>query len=89
MKMHTINFAAACAAALSVVWIICLLLVMLMPMGMMELSGSMMHMELTNMQWSMSLKGLIVGVIAWALVGGFTGALIATFYNRLQGDQEV
>lgn len=89
MKMHTINFAVACGIALSVVWIICVLFVMLMPMAMMELSGSMMHMEVTNMQWSMSLKGLIVGVIAWALVGGFTGGLIATFYNRLQSDQEV
>jgi len=86
MKLDAIKFGLACAISMAILWVICVLFVMMMPMGMMEMSGSMMHMDLSEIEWDMGLHGLIVGMIAWAIVGGFSGGLIATIYNRLLGD---
>lgn len=83
MKLDAIKFGLACAIALATSWMICVLFVMIMPFGMMEMSGNMLHMDVSGMKWDMGFHGLIVGTVAWAIVGGFIGGLIATTYNRL------
>jgi hypothetical protein len=35
------------------------------------------------MQWQLSLTGALLGVVAWSLVAGITGWLVAAVYNRL------
>ncbi|NIQ13456.1 MAG: hypothetical protein GTO02_03305 [Candidatus Dadabacteria bacterium] len=83
MKLDAIKFGLACAAAFSILWIVCSLFVMGMPMSMMHISGNMVHGDFTSMQWSMGIQGIIIGLIAWAFVAGISGWLIALIYNQL------
>jgi hypothetical protein len=52
----------------------------------MEQGMNMMHSDAANinagMGWSMGLGGLIIGLITWSLVAGFSGWLIAVLYNK-------
>ena len=83
MKLEARKFGIACAVAAAILWVICSLFVMAMPLGMMNMSGSMMHGDYSGMQWHMGLSGLIVGLIAWPVVAGFSGWLVAFIYNKL------
>ena len=83
MKLDAAKFGFACAVAFSILWVVCVLLVMGMPMNMMQISGNMVHGDFTSMQWSMNFQGLFVGLIAWAFVAGISGWLIAFIYNKL------
>jgi hypothetical protein len=83
MKLDAIKFGGACAIAFSILWIICSAFVMVMPTNMMQVSGNMVHGDLTSMQWSMGIQGIFVGLIAWAFVAGISGWLIAFIYNKL------
>jgi hypothetical protein len=86
MKLDAIKLGKSCAAAFAIIWVICSVFVMVMPMGMMHMTGYMMHSDAANinagMGWSMGLGGLIIGLIAWSLVAGFSGWLIAVLYNK-------
>ena len=86
MKIDAIKFGLACAIALAIAWVVCSGFVMFTPESMMEISGNMIHMDLSTMGWDMGAHGLLVGMMAWALVGGLTGATVATIYNRLVGE---
>lgn len=83
MKLDAIKFGLACAAGLSILWVVCSLIVMAMPMNMMQVAGDMIHSDLSSMRWSMGFYGLITGLVGWAIVAGFTGWLIAFIYNQL------
>jgi hypothetical protein len=83
MKLDAIKFGLASAAAFSILWIVCSLFVMGMPLNMMQISGHMIHGDFTSMQWSMGIQGLIIGLFAWAFVAGISGWLIALIYNKL------
>ena len=64
MKLDAVKFGLACAAAFSILWVVCSLFVMGMPMNMMHVSGNMVHGDFTSMQWSM---GIIV-LVAFTVV---------------------
>ena len=83
MKLNTNKFALSTALSFSLVWIICALLVWLLPGPMMSMSGAMLHMELSTMAWELSLSGVISGLFGWALLSGGIGWLLAFVYNRL------
>lgn len=83
MKLQTTNFALACALAALILWIICSLFVMLIPMGMMSLSGHMMHGDFSTLQWQLGMHGFFFGLIAWTITAGVLGWLIAAIYNKL------
>ena len=83
MNINPVKFGLACAIAFSVIWIVCSVLVMLFPSGMMQMTGGMVHGDLSQMQWDMSLLGIMTGLVAWAMVSGVTGFLIALIYNRM------
>ena len=83
MKLDAIKFGLTSAIAFAILWVICSLLVWIGPRMMMEISGNMVHGDLSQMQWQISLSGIIVGLIIWSLLAGVTGWLIAAIYNRL------
>ncbi len=83
MKLHEIKFGLAAAISIAILWIICSLIVWLSPGMSMEMSGHMVHSDLSQMQWQLSLSGIIIGLIIWSLFAGIIGWLIATVYNKL------
>lgn len=83
MKLNAAKFGLAAAISFGVAWIICALLVMLMPGMMMSMSGHMVHMELADMGWHLTLAGVLLGLVAWSVSAGFIGWLLAWIYNRL------
>jgi hypothetical protein len=83
MKLDAVKFGLASAAAFSILWVVCSLFAIGMPMNMMQVSGNMVHGDFTSMQWSMGIQGLFIGLIAWAFVAGISGWLIALIYNKL------
>ena len=82
MKINSAKLALACTVAISITWVICSLLVMLMPLGMMQMTGHMVHGDFSDLKWTMGMHGLLFGLVGWALVAGFTGWLISVLYNR-------
>jgi len=83
MKLDAAKFGLAWAITFGVFWIICSVLVWLMPGPMMNVSGHMVHGDLSAMHWHLALAGVLLGLVAWTLVAGFTGWLVAVVYNRL------
>ena len=83
MKLHALKFGLACSISAIVLWVICSILVASMPAMMISISGDMVHMQLQDMGWQLTVAGALWGLLAWALVSGFFGWLLATIYNRL------
>ncbi len=85
MKLNPVPFGSACALSFASIWILCSLLVVLIPTPMMQMGGHMIHTDLNMMSWTMTFFGFVIGLIAWSLWAGVTGWLIAIIYNRLGG----
>lgn len=83
MKLDATKFGIASAGAFAIIWTICSVFVMLMPETMMEMSGQMVHADLSAMRWNMGLTGVLFGLIAWSFISGITGWLIGVIYNRM------
>ena len=83
MKLHALKFGLAAAISIAILWIICSLIVWLSPSMSMEMAGHMVHSDLSQMQWQLSLSGIIIGLFIWSLFAGITGWLIAKLYNKL------
>tara|TARA_R100001369_G_scaffold476_1_gene1416 strand:+ start:1564 stop:1719 length:156 start_codon:yes stop_codon:yes gene_type:complete len=48
------------------------------------MSGEMVHMQLNEMGWHLTLTGVVIGLVAWFVAAGIAGWLLAAIYNRLQ-----
>ncbi|MBB3063253.1 DUF5676 family membrane protein [Microbulbifer rhizosphaerae] len=83
MKLHACKFGIASGLSFGIAWLLCSLLVMLLPGMAMSVSGDMLHMDITDMDWHLTAKGVFVGLIAWVITAGFIGWLLAWIYNRL------
>ena len=83
MKINPLNFALASAITAAVVWIICSLLVWLMPGAMMNATGNMVHIEMGKSGFMLSPLGIIWGLVAWSLFAGIFAWILATVYNLL------
>lgn len=84
MKLDAIKLGLAGAITAATLWLLCSLLVGVMPSMMLSMSGDMLHMQLHEMGWHLTLSGVLTGLVAWSFVAGVTGWLLATIYNRLQ-----
>ncbi|MGL6162230.1 DUF5676 family membrane protein [Microbulbifer sp.] len=83
MKLHACKFGIAAGISFGIAWLLCSLLVMLLPGMAMSVSGDMLHMDITDMGWHLTAMGVFIGLIAWVIVAGFIGWLLAWIYNRL------
>jgi len=84
MKLNAMNFGMASAISASVLWVICSVLVLVLPSMMLSMSGDMLHMQLNGMGWQLTLIGVVKGLVAWFVTAGVAGWLLAAIYNRLQ-----
>ena len=84
MPLNAFKFGMASAITAAILWLVCSLLVMLMPSMMLSMSGDMLHMELNDMGWHLTLTGVVTGLVAWFVAAGIVGWLLAAIYNRLQ-----
>ena len=82
MKLNANALAIAAATTTAVLWILCSLIVVLLPEMSMNMSGYMMHTDFADMQWSMNVTGFIVGLIVWSLFVGVAAWLLSVFYNK-------
>ncbi len=80
--MNAKAFGYAWAASAAILWIICSLAVILMPSAMMEVTGHMVHSNLSSQGWVMTPTGFVIGLAAWSLSSGAFGWLAASLYNR-------
>ena len=83
MKLNAMKFGLASSISASILWLICSVLVMIMPGMMMSMSGDMVHMELNDMSWQLSVFGVTVGMVGWFVMAGAMGWILASIYNRL------
>ena len=84
MTLNAFKFGMASAITAAILWLVCSLLVMLMPSMMLSMSGEMVHMQLNEMSWHLTLTGVVIGLVAWVVAAGIAGWLLAAIYNRLQ-----
>jgi 2TM family of unknown function (DUF5676) len=83
MNLNAIKFGWASAISFSIAWLVCSLLVWIIPDSMMRISGGMLHLDLSTMGWHMSLVNFSLGLVGWALTAGIIGWLLAAIYNKL------
>jgi hypothetical protein len=83
MKIDAAKMGMAAAMTFGIVWVICSLLVWVFPASMMNMSGHMVHSDLSAMTWHMSAVSVLIGLFIWSVVAGFVAWLAATLYNRL------
>ena len=82
MKLDENAFAIASGSTAGVLWIICSLIVIMLPGPMSQMGSHMTHGDMSAMTWSLSLPGVILGLIGWVVFAALTGWLFAFFYNR-------
>ena len=87
MKLDTSKLFLATLVTFAAIWVLCTILVVLMPFGMMSLSGHMTHMDLQAMSWTMTTTGFFVGLVSWSVVPAAIVWAIASLYNRLSMQQ--
>ena len=85
MKLDAGKFGLAAAAALALIWIICSIIVLLLPGTAMMAGGSMMHADFGATNWNLHFAGFLAGLVLWPLTAGLTAWLSASIYNRLLG----
>lgn len=85
MKIDAIKLGLATAIVFAVFWAICSLFVISMPLGMMQMSGHMVHTDLGHMSWTLTWGGFVLGLLAWSIIAGITVWAVAALYNRLVG----
>jgi hypothetical protein len=83
MKINPLYFGLSSAITSAILWILCSLIVFLMPNPMMNMSGHMVHANLNNMNWTFTFTGVLTGLIAWSLFAGIFGWILAFTYDLL------
>ena len=83
MKFNSVKFALAATLTTAVIWVICSLLVFLLPQATIMASSDMIHMDIQDMMWSVTLSGFIKGLILWSLSVGLSAWIFAVIYHRL------
>ena len=86
MKLDSVRLGVATSIVFAAIWAICSALVLLFPGTMMQLSGHMLHADLTGLGWSMHWRSFAFGLISWSLLPGLLVWAIAAVYNQLNGD---
>ena len=83
MKINATKFGLAAALTFAILWLVCSLLIWLLPSLMMDMTGHMIHGNWSQMGWQLSVSGIFMGLISWSVLAGVYGWLLATIYNKL------
>ncbi len=83
MKLNPTVLGAASAISFSILWIICSAAVAVLPDFMMTMSEHMVHVNLSQMKWTLTWAGVLLGLVSWAAVAFVSTWLIAVTYNRI------
>lgn len=75
----------ASALSAGLLWVICSVLVALLPHYMLQMTAHMIHVDLVDISWTLTWSGFFVGLLGWLILAGITAALLAAIYNRLVG----
>ena len=86
MKINSLKFGLASAVTAAVVWIICSLLIWIMPGAMMNMTTNLFHMEMGKSGFVLTPIGVIWGLVGWSLFAGIFAWILATIYNLLTKD---
>lgn len=83
MKLYPAKLGVAAAVTAGLLWVVCSLLVLALPGGMINMSGHMVHADLSQMSWTLTFVGFLLGLVIWSVVAYITGWLIGMVYNML------
>lgn len=83
MQLNALKFGIATAVAVALAWLICSLAVWSMPAMTLSMGGSMTHLDVSQFGWHLTPIGVVTGLVAWGIVAGIFGWLLAAIYNRL------
>ena len=88
MKLDATNFGNAGALAIGILWIVCTSFFIFFPELSLKMSGSALHLTMTDITLDLSMKAFVMGLICWVTTTWITLWLIATIYNRLIPSKE-
>lgn len=54
---------------------------------MLQMTANMIHVDLVDINWTLTWFGFLVGLFGWVILAGVAGTLLAVFYNRLVGSE--
>jgi hypothetical protein len=83
MELNAIKLGLATSIVFAVIWTVCSLLILSVPLGMMQVRGGMAHSAADQMPMLLSWGGFATGLISWTIVAGLVVWGIAAVYNRL------
>ncbi|MFT5452781.1 MAG: hypothetical protein ACI9N9_002279 [Enterobacterales bacterium] len=83
MKLNPITLGIASAITTAVLWVICSLLVVLLPGFMTHMTAGMMHDAVASISLTMTWLGFIYGLICWVISAAIAAWLLAIVYNQL------
>jgi hypothetical protein len=83
MALDAAKFGLATGIVFAAFWIVCSALIVVLPTGMMNISGSMVHGDFGGMGWSMNIAGFGAGLVAWSIAAGIVAWAVAAVYNKL------
>jgi hypothetical protein len=83
MVLDAKRLALACAMATAILWFICSASVVMMPALSLEVTGHLVHADLSGTSWSLTWGGFLIGLVTWTLTAAVSAWLIAWVYNRL------
>ena len=83
MKINTTQLALSLAIAAGIAWAFCGLIVFLAPGFMTDMTGHMIHMDISEVGLTMSLRGMIMGFVGWVVLAAGFGWIVGMIYNSL------
>lgn len=83
MKLDAVKFGLATAGTFAIIWLICSLLVWIVPSLGMHMSGHLLENNMGQMHMAMGFAGITTGIV-WSVLAGLSGCLLAWLYNLQQ-----
>ena len=83
MSINAKRISIAAALAASILWVVCSLIVLILPDLSMNATGYMMHSDMSGAHWQLHLPGVMAGLVLWSVLAGATAWLVATLYKKI------